>query len=50
LRPRVSTSAPNDKVAEIARRTHRGCPIYATLREETAFTIRLIVNGHRVPL
>lgn len=43
---RVSTTAPNDKVAEIARRTHRGCPIYATLRKETAFTIRLIVNGH----
>jgi uncharacterized OsmC-like protein len=33
----------------IARRTHRGCPIYATLRKETAFTIRLIVDGQRVP-
>jgi hypothetical protein len=37
-------------VAEIARRTHRGCPIYATLRKETAYTIRLNVNGHQVPL
>lgn len=50
IETRVSTGAPNDKVAEVARRTHRGCPIYATLRKETALTIRLIVNGHQVPL
>jgi len=50
IETKVSTSAPNDKVAEIARRTHRSCPIYTTLRKETAFTIRLIVNGHQVPL
>jgi uncharacterized OsmC-like protein len=46
----VSTDAPDSKVAEVARRTKRGCPIYATLRKETALTLRLIVNGHPVPL
>jgi uncharacterized OsmC-like protein len=50
LETRVSTSAPNDKVAEVARRTRRGCPIFATLRKETTLTVRLIVNGQPVPL
>jgi uncharacterized OsmC-like protein len=50
IETKVSTSAPSDKVAEVARRTHRGCPIYATLRKETALTIRLIVNGHQITL
>lgn len=50
LETRVRTSAPGDKVAEVARRTRRGCPIFATLRKETALTVRLIVNGQLVPL
>lgn len=50
LETRVSTAAPGDRVAEVARRTRRGCPIFATLRTETAFTVRLIVNGQLVPL
>lgn len=50
LETRVSTSAPGGKVAEVARRTRRGCPIFATLRKETAFTVRLLVNGQPVPL
>jgi uncharacterized OsmC-like protein len=47
LETRVSTSAPGDQVAEVARRTRRGCPIFATL---TALTVRLFVNGQPVPL
>ena len=50
IESKVSTDAPDRKVAEVARRTQRGCPIYATLRKETALTIRLIVNGHPVAL
>lgn len=50
LETRVSTTAPSEKVAEVARRTRRGCPIFATLRKETALTVRLIVNGQPVPL
>jgi len=50
LETRVSTTAPGEKVAEVARRTRRGCPIFATLRKETALTVRLVVNGQPVPL
>lgn len=50
LETRVSTSAPGEKVAEVARRTRRGCPIFATLRRETALTVRLVVNGQPVAL
>jgi putative redox protein len=47
---RVSTPASPEKVAEVARRTRRGCPIFATLRRETVLTVRLFVNGQPVPL
>jgi uncharacterized OsmC-like protein len=50
LETRVSTTAPGEKVAEAVRRTRRGCPIFATLRKETALTVRLVVNGQPVPL
>lgn len=50
IESKVSTNASDTKVAEVARRTQRGCPIYATLRKETALKIRLIVNGHPVAL
>lgn len=47
---RVTTGAPKEKVAEVARRTHACCPIYATLRKETLLTFRLFVNGEQLPL
>jgi len=50
LETRVGTTAPGDRIAEVARRTRRGCPIFATLRKETALTVRLIVNGQPLPL
>jgi putative redox protein len=50
LETRISTTAPAEKVAEAVRRTRRGCPIFATLRKETALTVRLVVNGQPVPL
>ncbi|HYW83456.1 MAG TPA: OsmC family protein [Spirochaetia bacterium] len=50
IETRVSTSAPKEKVAEVARRTHSGCPIYATLRKDTLLTFRLFVNGEQQPL
>jgi len=46
----VGTPAPADQVAEAIRRTQRACPIFATLRKETPLTVRLVVNGHNVPL
>lgn len=50
IETRVSTTAPAAKIAEVARRTRAGCPIFATLRKETALTVRVIVNGQPVPL
>jgi uncharacterized OsmC-like protein len=50
IETRVSTPAASDRLAEVARRTRRGCPIFATLRKETALTVRLIVNGQPVAL
>jgi putative redox protein len=50
IETRVSTPAPAAKVAEVARRTRAGCPIFATLRKETLLTVRLLVNGQPVPL
>ena len=50
LETRVTTTAPGEKIAEAVRRTRRGCPIFATLRKETALTVRLIVNGQQVRL
>lgn len=50
IETRVRTSASKDKVVEIAHRTHRGCPIYATLRKETELSFRLFVNDEQVSL
>jgi uncharacterized OsmC-like protein len=50
LETRVTTSAAGERIAEVARRTRRGCPIFATLRRETALNVRLIVNGQLIPL
>jgi uncharacterized OsmC-like protein len=50
IETRIGTPAPVAKVTEAARRTRAGCPIFATLRKETALTVRLIVNGKAVAL
>ncbi len=50
IETRVGTSAPKERVAEVARRTHDGCPIYATLSEATSLTFKLFVNGEHKPL
>ena len=50
IETRIRTDAPKERVAEVARRTHRGCPIYATLSKATALTFRLFVNGEQVAL
>lgn len=47
---RVRTTASVDKVAEVARMTHRRCPIHATLRKAANLSFRLYVNGVEVPL
>lgn len=47
---RVKTRASPEKVAEVARQTHRGCPLYASLNQDTVLTFTLFVNGAKVAL
>ena len=47
---RVSTSDPAEKVVEVARQTHRRCPVHATLSRATEMVFKLVVNGQSVPL
>ncbi len=50
IETRVVTTATKQAVAEVAKRTHRGCPLYATLGEATTLIFKLVVNGETVPL
>jgi uncharacterized OsmC-like protein len=47
---RVTTKAPVEKVVEVARITHRTCPMHATIVRAMPVTDKLIVNGREVPL
>jgi putative redox protein len=46
----VKTKDTVQKVLDVARITHRTCPIHATLRKATKLSFRLLVNGIEVPL
>lgn len=47
---RVTTKAPVDLVAEVARTSHRTCPMHATIVKAMPVTDKLIVNGREVSL
>jgi uncharacterized OsmC-like protein len=47
---RVSTKDTAEKVAEVARQTHRRCPVHATLSRATEMIFKLVVNGQNIPL
>ena len=47
---RVTTKAPVQKVVEVARITHRTCPMHATAAKAMKVTDRLFVNGNEVSL
>ncbi len=47
---RVKSDSPLAEVVNVARMTHRRCPVHATLRKATALTFRLVVNGTEAPL
>ncbi len=42
---RVRSGDPVDRVVEVARLTHRRCPVHQTLRRATRLSFRLFVNG-----
>ena len=50
IETRVSTKGPVEKVVEVARQTHRRCPVHATLARATELIFKLVVNGENVPL
>ena len=47
---RVFTKDPLEKAVEVARQTHRRCPVHATLSRSTEMIFKLVVNGTNVPL
>jgi len=47
---RVSTRSPAGRAAEVARLTHRRCPIHRTLAKASQLSFRLFVNGAETPL
>ena len=47
---KVSTRDPVDRVVQVAKETHRRCPVHATLARATDLTFKLIVNGHNVQI
>jgi putative redox protein len=47
---KVSTKDAIEKVREVARETHRRCPVHATLARATELVFKLVVNGEVVPI
>ena len=47
---RVSTTDPPELVVQVARETHRRCPVHATLARATELVFKLVVNGQAVPI
>jgi uncharacterized OsmC-like protein len=47
---RILTTDSVEKVVEVARQTHRRCPVHATLSRATQMIFKLVVNGQNIPL
>jgi uncharacterized OsmC-like protein len=47
---RVTSNAAVEKIAEVARVTHRTCPMHATIAKAMKVTDKLFVNGKEIPL
>ncbi len=47
---KVSTRDPVERVVEVARETHKRCPLHATLARATEIIFKLVVNGQKVPI
>ncbi|TMI48612.1 OsmC family protein [Candidatus Bathyarchaeota archaeon] len=47
---RISTRDAIERVVEVARQTHRRCPVHATPSRATEMIFKLVVNGQNVPL
>jgi uncharacterized OsmC-like protein len=47
---RVTTNDPVEKVIEVARLTHRMCPMHSTISKAMKVNHKLFVNGQQIPL
>ncbi len=47
---RVSSTDPVERVVEVARQTHKRCPVHSTLSKATEMIFKLVVNGQSIPL
>ena len=47
---RVTTRGPDTLAADVARATHRRCPVHQTLKTATDLAFTLVVNGRKVAL
>jgi len=50
IETRVTTSGPVEKAIEVARLTHRMCPMHSTVSKAMKVTDKLFVNGQEIPL
>ncbi len=50
IETKVTTKDSIEKVAEVTRRTHKGCPMHATIAKAMKVTDKLFVNGREIPL
>ena len=47
---KVTSKAPTEKIVEVARATHKTCPMRVTIGKAMKVTDRLFVNGKEIPI
>lgn len=50
IETKVTTKDPVEKVVEVTRHAHMGCPMHATIAKAMKVTDKLFVNGKEIPL
>jgi hypothetical protein len=50
IETKVTTKDPVEKVVEVTRHAHKGCPLHATIVKAMKVTDKLFVNGKEIPL
>ncbi len=46
----IATASPAEKVVEVVRLAHRGCPITATIAKAAKVTTKLFLNGNEISM
>jgi uncharacterized OsmC-like protein len=50
IETKITTKDPVEKVVEVTRHAHKGCPMHATIVKAMKVTDKLFVNGKEIPL